>query len=129
MLFISNAKPQIVRFFTWGIVTILLGSLVSCGTPEITVAEIPQQENGRIVYLTGKVTQSAPSLDSSAYQLNDRTGTVWVITQQQSPKLNRELTIKGEIQYQSVPIAEQEFGEFYVIELERLETARPNKSS
>lgn len=127
MLFVSNAKPKRIKFLTWGIVTILLGSLASCGTPEITIEEIPQRESGRMVYLTGKVTQSAPFIDGAAYQLEDKTGKIWVVSDKKLPQLNRDLAIKGEIQYQSLPIAQQEFGDFYVIELERLETAKPNK--
>lgn len=128
MIFVSNAKPQRTKFLTWVIVTILLTSLTSCGTPEITVGEISQQENGRMVYLTGKVTQSAPFIGNSAYQLNDTTGTVWVVTQQKPPELNRDLAIKGEIHYQSLSLEQREFGDFYIIELERLETAKYSNS-
>lgn len=78
MLFIK-AKPKI-KFLTWSIVTILLVSLASCGTPQITISEVSRYKSGKLVYLKGKVTQTAPFIGNGAYQLSDRTGSVWVVT-------------------------------------------------
>ena len=100
MLFIK-AKPKI-KFLTWCIVTILLVSLTSCGTPQINLAEVSRYKSGKLVHLEGKVTQTAPFIGNGAYQLTDRTGSLWVVTKQSLPKLDRQLTIKGEIQYQNL---------------------------
>ncbi len=124
MLFISRVKYQKIKFLTLSIVTILLGSLTGCGTPQVTIAKISRYKSGKTVYLKGNVTQAAPFIGNGAYQLKDETGNIWVVTKQQLPQLNRELAIKGEIQYQDLPIEQQELGDFYLIELERLEPAK-----
>jgi hypothetical protein len=97
----------------------LLASLVGCRSPLITVKESSQKVS-KTVYLTGKVVRLAPFLDSAAYQIEDGTGKIWVVTTQTLPPSNQQINIKGKIEYQSLPIAEQELGDFYVVELERL---------
>ncbi|WP_052055275.1 hypothetical protein [Myxosarcina sp. GI1] len=124
MLFIARVEPKTIKFLTWSMVTILLGSLTGCGTPQVTTAEISRYKSGKIVYLMGNVTQSAPFIGNGAYQLNDETGSIWVVTKQKLPQTDRELAIKGEIQYQNLPVERQELGDFYLIELERLEPAK-----
>lgn len=96
----------------------LLVSLVACQPPLITIKESPKKLD-KTVYLTGKVVNLAPFLGNAAYQLEDNTGKIWVVTTQ-IPRLNQQINLKGKIVYQSLPIAEQELGDFYLIEQERL---------
>ncbi|MEL6438821.1 MAG: hypothetical protein AAFQ80_06140 [Cyanobacteria bacterium J06621_8] len=94
--------------------------LVSCRQSWVSVADISDQKLNRTVYLTGKVSQIAPLLDRTAYQLDDGTGQVWVITTQAPPRLAENISLKGQIKYQTLPFAEQELGELYLVELEQL---------
>lgn len=100
---------------------ILMGSLISCQTALISIKQISQSKVGKTVYLTGKVVHLAPFVDNTAYQIEDNTGKVWVVTSQSPPKLEQTLSIKGKIAYQSLPFAERELGDFYIIELEQLD--------
>lgn len=97
----------------------LLASLVGCQAPLITIKESPKKVD-QTVYLTGKVVHLAPFLGNGAYQIEDVTGKIWVVTTQTLPQLNQQLNLKGKIKYQSLPLAKQELGDFYLIELERL---------
>ncbi|MFY0609289.1 MAG: hypothetical protein JXR06_03045 [Candidatus Atelocyanobacterium thalassa] len=73
------------------------------------------------VYLKGKVLDSVLFLNSGSYQLQDKTGTIWVLkTFNEMPKIGELVKIKGEIIYQPILIDDQDIGEFYIIELERL---------
>jgi len=103
----------------------LLASLFGCQTPLIVVEEISAKKVDKTVYLTGKVVHQAPFLDNAAYQLEDDTGKIWVVTTQNPPRLNQKINIKGKIQYQSLPFAQQELGDFYVVELEQLSSLSP----
>ena len=103
----------------WGI---LLSSLSSCATPQISIDEISDRKIGKTVYLTGKVIHSAPFINDAAYQLEDTTGKIWIVTKQ-LPQLGQKITVKGKIEYQSLPFAQQELGDFYLIELEQSVTA------
>ena len=101
------------------LLTILLASLFGCQAPVITVEQIPAKKVGKTVYLTGKMVRQAPFLNNAAYQLEDSTGKVWVVTDK-LPTSEQQINIKGKIQYQSLPFAEQELGDFYIVEIEQL---------
>lgn len=98
----------------------LLVSLIGCRADSVSVAEISQQKLNKTVYLTGKVVHIAPLIEQAAYQIEDVTGKIWVVTTQNPPQLGESIAIKGEIKYQSLPFAEQELGDLYLIELEQL---------
>ncbi|MEM6613280.1 MAG: hypothetical protein AAF652_13690 [Cyanobacteria bacterium P01_C01_bin.72] len=121
-MLISNLKFGSVlnQLKAIGLAIALAAGLLGCQTPLIVVEEISPKKVNQIVYLTGKVVHQAPFLDNAAYQLEDDTGKVWVVTTQNLPRLHQKINIKGKIQYQSLPFAQQELGDFYVVELEQL---------
>lgn len=114
---------------------LLLSGLIGCSTladlgiavpylgdpPVSNVNELNQKKRGAIVYLKGTVKKYAPFLNSGAYQFQDQTGTIWIRSNGKPPQSGKEVVIKGKLDYQSVPIASQELGDFYVVELEQLE--------
>jgi len=100
--------------------TTLLVSLVGCRSSLTSVAEVSQQKIDKTVSLTGKVVLVSPLIDRAAYQIEDATGKIWVVTTQNLPELGQPISIKGQIKYQSLPFAEQELGELYLVELEQL---------
>jgi hypothetical protein len=87
---------------------------------EVQIGQLQRQETPKIVYLKGKVGDRAPFLGSGAYQLQDNTGTVWVITQGKLPAQGDILAIKGEAKYETISIGEQKSQEFYILELEQI---------
>ena len=78
-------------------------------------------ENESTVYLRGKVVKRVPLLERQVYQLQDLTGTVWVVTKRAKLQLKDEVLIKGNVRYQSIPQAGKDFGEVFVVEQEQLE--------
>ncbi len=109
------------KLFYIGVLAIAVFSLVGCQPPEISIIDVEKKKSGKTVYLTGKVIHLAPFVDNAAYKLQDNTGSVWVVTSKTPPTLKAMVSIKGKIQYQSLPFAETELGDFYVIELQQLE--------
>lgn len=91
--------------------------------PAVSVAEISQRRGDRIISLKGRVIARVPFIDSGSYQIQDDTGTVWILTKNPLPNIGEEVTIKGQVEYQPIPIGGQDIGEFYVLELEKLATA------
>lgn len=133
-------QDQGKRIYTliWGaFYFFLLGGLLGCGdltksslnalniTAGIDVTPIrdlkPQQDNNATVYLQGKVAKQVPLLKQHVYQLQDSTGTIWVLSHHTTPQLGDEVLVKGQMRYQSIPLAGKEFGEVYVKEQEQLE--------
>ena len=100
----------------WGT---LLSILIGCKPSQISIAQISEKKVGKTVYLTGKVVHLAPLVDNAAYQIEDSTGRTWVVSDKEVPPLGQTITIEGKIEYQSLPFAERELGDFYVIELEQ----------
>ncbi len=88
--------------------------------PSISVEQLQEKTEGTVIYLQGIVRNQAPFLDQGAYQLEDTTGKVWVITSHPLPKTGEQIALKGKVVYQSIPIAGQELGEFYLVELEKV---------
>jgi hypothetical protein len=120
LLFNSGMTLIIDKLFYLTIQGILVTQLWGCQPAMITIDRVASQKSGKIVYLTGQVTHLAPFLDNKgAYQLQDNRNRIWVVTQNSLPAKNSQITIKGKIEYQSLPFAERDLGEFYVIELER----------
>lgn len=87
------------------------------GTNITQIGNIPQNPTiDSVVHLQGQVTNRAPLMGLSAYQLKDTTGTIWVFTNQTLPKLGDEILIMGKLQFQSIPVSGKEFGEVYVVQ-------------
>lgn len=113
----------------------LVGGLIGCSAlaelgiavpylgdpPLISVNDLTDKKRGAIVYIKGMVKGYAPFLNSGAYQVQDKTGTIWIRTEGKPPSSGKEVIIKGKLDYQSIAVGSQELGEFYVVELEQLE--------
>ncbi len=86
------------------------------------IGDLQQNQNAATtVYIQGQVTTRAPFLGSGAYKLKDATGTIWVVTNQTLPNVEDEVLIEGQLQFESIPLAGQEFGEVYVREQQQLQ--------
>lgn len=98
-----------------------LGGCQQLTKTPVAIAKIAQKQTGVKVYLQGKVIQQAPFLDSRAYQLQDATGSVWIVTNQNLPQPGEQILIQGEIQSDMIFIAQQALNEIYIMELKQVE--------
>ncbi len=117
------------------LIMFLVTGLISCNQItqtaiklNLNVSRIDQiQTKGKVdnqVYLKGTVESRAPFIETGAYELTDDTGSIWIFTTAELPKIGTEITIKGKILYQSIIVSElgnQDVGDFYIEELERIE--------
>ncbi|MBE8992355.1 hypothetical protein [Nostoc sp. LEGE 12450] len=115
-----------------GLIFLLVVGLCSCGslTPSglnginfqigsnvTPIREIkPKQDNQATVYIQGQVEKQAPLMKQWAYQINDSTGKIWVVTNQKNLAKGAQVVIKGKIRYQSIPLGGKELGEVYLEE-------------
>ena len=60
--------------------------------------------------------KTAPLINQKAYQINDSTGKIWVLTNQGNFQVGEQVILQGNVQYQSIPVAGQEYGEVYLEE-------------
>lgn len=122
------------RFCTSSVSLILASGFFSCGNLPMSqlnlgfnVASIGDVQQKRQVdaevYLRGKVENRAPFVGNAAYQLEDGTGSIWILTKQELPQLGDEVLLKGEVRYKSITLKElvgKDLGEVYVEEMEQL---------
>ncbi|MBC6420692.1 MAG: hypothetical protein GDA38_03330 [Hormoscilla sp. SP12CHS1] len=105
-----------------------IGALRSGGFPErasrahkrvLRGEQIPPKGT-TTVYLRGTVIKQVPLLDAQLYQLDDASGKMWVFTTSSLPRLGDEITIAGDIRYESIPVEGLDFSEVYVWETQKL---------
>jgi hypothetical protein len=104
-------------------------ALFGVNAPVTDIGDLQQKRDiNSTVYLQGKVEKRAPFLGAGAYQLQDATGSVWIITNKTLPNQGDEVTIKGDVNYESIPVAGQDLGEVYIKEQEQLQRKPAPKS-
>ncbi|NJP08361.1 MAG: hypothetical protein HC866_01895 [Leptolyngbyaceae cyanobacterium RU_5_1] len=85
------------------------------GPPTVAIQEIQNNSiSGSTVYLKGLVGDRVPILGGMVYQLQDTTGTIWVLTTGQAPPQAQEVVIKGIPRFKSIPLNGKEHGSVYV---------------
>jgi hypothetical protein len=113
-----------ILLFGVGLCLIGCGSLNHLGIalsnpPTNTIGELQPSSGDITVNLQGKVIKVAPFLGSGAYQIQDNTGTIWVLTEKGLPQPGAEIAIQGQVKYQPIPIGRQEMGEMYILEMKQ----------
>ncbi|MBD1924263.1 hypothetical protein H6F77_24795 [Microcoleus sp. FACHB-831] len=125
-----------IRVLQLGTAALLLGGLSGCGNFTQLVNGVPvkkiediqkSRDTNSTVYIKGKVATVAPFMGSGAYELQDGSGSIWVITNKTLPDKGDELLIKSQVQYKSIPIGGKDLGEVYVQEQEQVEKKTVNK--
>jgi len=72
------------------------------------------------VYLEGEVGKLVPLLESSAYELKDSTGSIWVVTKQIAPNQKEQVLLKAKVQHKNIRVGGKTLKEVYVEEQQRL---------
>ncbi|MBD1863591.1 MULTISPECIES: hypothetical protein [Trichocoleus] len=98
------------------------GMLILRPNVDVTNIQALQQEQqlDRVVHIQGKVVRQVPLVQKQAYEIKDRTGSIWIVTQKQAPKSGEAVLVKGKVRYQQIPIGSQDLGEVYVEEQTKL---------
>jgi uncharacterized protein YdeI (BOF family) len=82
--------------------------------PTIAIKELPTAAQNTTVYIKGVVGDRVPLLGGTAYQLQDVTGNVWVVSKTPAPATGQESTLKGIVRYKSIPVNGKEKGGIYI---------------
>jgi hypothetical protein len=89
-------------------------------SPITPIGKLDQEDQNQSLYLEGQVGEQLPLVGGSLYQLVDESGSIWVKTSETLPTPGQELTIRAIILYEPILIADQDIGEYYATEQERL---------
>lgn len=82
-------------------------------SPATTIESLNRQPKNSAVVIAGRVVTIAPLIGRVAYEVQDATGTIWVLAPQ-APAANSEVKVHGTLQFESVKIENQETGEVYI---------------
>jgi len=123
-----------VKLVKFGLGLFVIG-LSNCGTPAGSSPSLPflhlfskvqqihevqaEPSLNTTIYLHGRVGDRIPLINGLIYQLQDDTGRIWVLTSDPVLETGAEVTIKGIVRYQSIPLAGREQGEVYIEEQSR----------
>jgi hypothetical protein len=80
-----------------GLVAALAVTLTGCATKIQSVMADPSRYRDREVKVHGYVTDSFSLLGRGAYKIEDRSGSIWVISQTGVPRKGAEVTVKGTV--------------------------------
>ena len=89
-----------------------------------TIATIKQSPQlNTIVQIKGRVSNRAPLLGKSVYELQDPTGSIWVLTKDTIPNVGDEIVLKGKLLYRSIPLNGKEEGSLYIEQQQQQRTS------
>jgi hypothetical protein len=87
----------------------------------IEINQIEQQKNRqRPIRVYGTVAKIVPLINSSAYQLKDSSGLIWIVTDNNLPQLGEQLTVEALPEYQEIMIDNENLSGFYLKEIQQI---------
>ncbi|GET38238.1 hypothetical protein [Microseira wollei] len=131
-VFTIPVQHQVLRI---GTVSLMMGGLCGCANlaksrlsflprpnvPITTIGDVQKSSpKSSTVYLEGEVGKQVPFVDSSAYELKDSTGSIWVVTKQKAPNQKDQVLLKAKVQHKNISVGGKTLKEVYVEEQQRL---------
>lgn len=68
------------------------------------------------VVITGTVSRRVPLLEGWLYQMQDDTGSLWVLTQRSAPEVGENATVEGLVRYETIAVEAIDASEVYLEE-------------
>lgn len=90
----------------------------------VPIASLAADRVEETVAVSGNVAQRVAVLDGWLYQVQDETGSVWVVTDRSEPTVGDVATVEGTVRYESIVVEGIDAGEVYLEET----TYRPEDS-
>jgi hypothetical protein len=78
-------------------------------------------DEGAVVQVSGTVGDRVPLVDAQIYQLQDETGSVWVLTTDTSIQSGDRLTVEGRVEIEVIELGNSTMQERYLREIEQVE--------
>lgn len=91
-----------------------------------TIQQVTDSNNRNTIQIAGIVQQQIPLLEQWLYQIEDDSGSLWVLTSSLPPSVGTQVTLKAQVQYESILMQGMDIGEHYALELERLNVIDPS---
>lgn len=84
--------------------------------PAVDIGELTSEKADRTVAVSGRVTQRSALLEGWLYQVQDSSGSVWILTEKEAPAVNESVTVEGTVRYEPVVVGEIDASGIYLEE-------------
>lgn len=82
----------------------------------VNIGDIAEKDiSDEKIKVEGTVNKIIPLLDRQGFEIKDPTGSIWVITHKNVPKIGDRITVEGILKSKDIVIDGEEFKEFYLI--------------
>ncbi|MBE9061085.1 hypothetical protein [cf. Phormidesmis sp. LEGE 11477] len=105
----------------------LPGGLRMPGSPMAINALSAERAEDKVA-ISGRVMQRVAILDGWLYQIQDDTGSLWVLTRQSEPSVGDAATVSGIVKYEAIVIDAIDASEIYLEEQSYRLAERPSSS-
>ncbi|MEL6157952.1 MAG: hypothetical protein AAGJ95_13875 [Cyanobacteria bacterium J06554_11] len=96
--------------------TVRLPSIRLSRRAAVPIASLAADRAQETVAVSGEVAQRVAVLDGWLYQVQDETGSLWVVTNQSEPVMGAAVTVEGTLRYESIVVEGIDAGEVYLEE-------------
>lgn len=120
-----------MRFSSVGLVAVCLSAIGCSASPNLPAAsnnvltmlepgervKISQvsSKRDRVVQVEGKIKAQAPLMGGQrAYEVQDETGSVWVVTSRAVPATGSQVNVQGKVRLQKIDLAGQDQSTVYI---------------
>lgn len=86
------------------------------GQPVVSIDSIKSDQADETVAIAGNITQRVALLEGWLYQVQDQTGSVWVVASNSEPEIGQSALIEGIVRYEAIVVDSIDAGEVYLEE-------------
>ena len=84
--------------------------------PAIAIDSLTNEQVDDNIIVSGEVAQKAATLNGWIYQLQDETGSLWILTDRDAPEIGEVVTVEGSVRYEPIVVDSIDASEFYIEE-------------
>ncbi|MEL6815806.1 MAG: hypothetical protein AAFP03_13480 [Cyanobacteria bacterium J06598_3] len=82
----------------------------------VTIDSLAADKANDSVSVEGRVVQTVGILEGSLYQVQDDTGSLWVLSDRTGPEVDQRVTVAGVVRYEAIVVGEIDAGDVYLEE-------------
>ena len=84
--------------------------------PVVSIDSLQVDQAGETVAIAGRVAQRSPLLEGWLYQVQDETGSLWVVTRTSVPEVGQPAIVEGTVQHEAIVVDGIDSSELYLEE-------------
>lgn len=97
--------------------------------PATAIDSLTDEQVDDTITVSGKISQRAAVLEGWLYQVQDETGSLWVLTDRDAPEVGDSVTVEGAVRYEPIVVDDINVSEFYLEEKADRQTPDPQADS